>query len=375
MLNFKRGDRLLYLLFWFIQLCAVGLSLYSHQCGFLVTYDSVEYLAAAHSFRENSVLLGSDGTPFVYWPPLFPILLSFFDNPLDGLFWINMACQLLIGLAIFKLGTALLEAFAFRVVFMVSSLLSVHLIMATVFVWSDLIFVCFALWNFYFACRLIQNQTYWIFLLSTGFLMCLQRNAGIFWITPTCFWLFLNLPFNWKARTVFSSAAFLVMTSGFWYWNLSHPIQIMTGFNKLGIDTVLQLVNNLYLIGIALGKLYFPANGLVGFCLFVTILLASLYFLKEQFISRKPLQLLVLILITYSLCFMFYDHLDPNDLDRYFFPLVPIAYLFTWMATAIWNMRLPMQAQMITRGLVLIWLFYPIVRTINNALLWHNMSC
>src|SRR5688572_10399855 len=168
MLNFKRGDKSLYLLFWFIQLSAVGLSLYAHQCGFLVTPDSVEYLAAARSFRENSVLLGSDGTPFVYWPPLFPILLSFFDNPTDGLLWMNIVCQLLIGWAVFKLVITMLEGFVFRILFIAISILSVQLVMVSVFVWSVLIFIGLALWNLYFATTL-TGKTSWVLFLITGF--------------------------------------------------------------------------------------------------------------------------------------------------------------------------------------------------------------
>jgi hypothetical protein len=374
-INFKKGDKQFYLLFWFLQFCAVGLSSFAHACGFLVTADSIEYLAAAESFRENTQLLGSDGTPFVYWPPLFPLLLSLFENPLIGLFWINTFCQLLAGLIIYELATRELKNFTISIVFVMLGMFSVHLMMATVFVWSDLIFVCLALCNFYSTYKLLHNRTYWVLFLLSGFLMCLQRNAGIFWIAPTCAWLCWYLTYNLKKRIMISIAAFLVMTAGFWYWNFNHPRQITIGLNKLSMETGTQVMNNLYLIGIALGKLFSPITGAISFFIFVTISAASLYVLRVRLAYHKHLQLIGFIGIVYVLCLSLYDNLDSNDLDRYLLPLVPIILLFVGLALEDKSKQLSNQKQIIVRGLLILWMSYPLMRTISNVFLWHDMSC
>ena len=47
--------------------------------GAAVGFDSVHYLAAAENLAAGAGLQGFDGTPFVHWPPLFPLLLAPFE--------------------------------------------------------------------------------------------------------------------------------------------------------------------------------------------------------------------------------------------------------------------------------------------------------
>lgn len=52
--------------------------------GPVTTPDSAHYLAAARSFAESGRFLGYDGTPMVYWPPMYPAVLGVFDRILPG---------------------------------------------------------------------------------------------------------------------------------------------------------------------------------------------------------------------------------------------------------------------------------------------------
>src|SRR5688572_17596485 len=70
---------------------------YVTNCGLLLTYDSREYLSAANSFNEQGVFMGTDGTPYVFWPPLFPMILSLFADPQAAMVWINLVVSALIG--------------------------------------------------------------------------------------------------------------------------------------------------------------------------------------------------------------------------------------------------------------------------------------
>ena len=47
--------------------------------GAAVGFDAVYYLAAAENLAAGAGLRGFDGTPFVHWPPLFPMLLAPFE--------------------------------------------------------------------------------------------------------------------------------------------------------------------------------------------------------------------------------------------------------------------------------------------------------
>src|SRR5262249_7345252 len=48
----------------------------SARFGIGVTPDSIEYCAVAQSLADGQGLQGSNGTPYVTWPPLYPLLLS-----------------------------------------------------------------------------------------------------------------------------------------------------------------------------------------------------------------------------------------------------------------------------------------------------------
>lgn len=64
---------------WSVGLAAlVQLALFAYATGpgLAGTADSVHYLQAARSLREGGRLLHPDGSPYRYWPPLYPVLAA-----------------------------------------------------------------------------------------------------------------------------------------------------------------------------------------------------------------------------------------------------------------------------------------------------------
>ncbi|WP_460504197.1 hypothetical protein, partial [Hymenobacter agri] len=57
-------------------LVQLGLFAYCTAPGLAGTSDSRLYLYAAHMLRATSQLLHPDGSPYRYWPPLYPLLLA-----------------------------------------------------------------------------------------------------------------------------------------------------------------------------------------------------------------------------------------------------------------------------------------------------------
>lgn len=153
---------------------------YATAPGLAGTGDSGYYLHAADTLRETGHLLSPDGTPYRYWPPLFPVLLS--------------ACGSLAGVRILHgwclLGSLLLWSWLGRQLLPVRRALVLPILLAlgtpwllvSKFVWAESIFLLLfaayavALWQWL---RTAQWQ-WWGVLTVVGVLLPLQRTLGLF---------------------------------------------------------------------------------------------------------------------------------------------------------------------------------------------------
>src|SRR5688572_11016985 len=124
-----------------IIVLSLVIQFYVTNCGLLLTHDSLEYLSAAIGFREHGVLTGTDGTPYVFWPPLFPLILSFFKDAPTVMVWINLALSGCVGVLISRLGSRHLTDVRLRTAFLASWMLGIHQLLISVFLWSELIFL------------------------------------------------------------------------------------------------------------------------------------------------------------------------------------------------------------------------------------------
>ena len=73
-----------------LQLALFG---YATAPGLAGTGDSRYYLHAAQTLRDTGLLLNPDGTPYRYWPPLYPVLLRAAGS-LVGIRGLHGACLL-----------------------------------------------------------------------------------------------------------------------------------------------------------------------------------------------------------------------------------------------------------------------------------------
>ncbi|GAB2865323.1 hypothetical protein [Hymenobacter ruber] len=161
-------------------LLQLALFAYTTAPGLAGTGDSHYYLYAAHTLRETGHLLNPDGTPYRYWPPLFPLLLSVCSSLAD-LRLLHGVCLLGSLLLWSWLGRQLLPARRALVLPMLLAL-STPWLLVSKFVWAEsvflLLFAAYAvvLWQWL---RTAQWQ-WWGLLTAAGILMPLQRTLGLF---------------------------------------------------------------------------------------------------------------------------------------------------------------------------------------------------
>ena len=160
----------------------VQLALFSYATapGLAGTSDSRLYLHAAHSLRATGQLLHPDGTPYRYWPPLYPILLAAVGS-LAG-------ARLLHGVAL--LGSLLLWSWLGRQLLSAQRALLLPLLLALgtpgllvgKFVWAECVFILLV--AAYMATLLQWLRTArgeWAALATAaGVLLPLQRTLGLF---------------------------------------------------------------------------------------------------------------------------------------------------------------------------------------------------
>ncbi len=344
---------------------------YSRYCGFLFTSDSFQYLSAAHSFRASGVFLSPDGSHYAHWPPLYPVLLNLFADPIWSANVIHLLCKLVLSWLVYRLSMVYLTDNRTRAIFALSVLLGVHLLLISVFIWSELVFVTLALAMLYHHTQKPDRLlTGW--LLALGFLLCLQRNAGVFWIAGLATgWLLargLSLP-----RATQAAAFFLICTSGMWAWNSYNTWFVPAAFAFYQHPFFSAVPGNFMRAGTQLAAAFFPAppHALWGVLLAVLHLVALGVLWKFR---THALALPVWLAIVFCAGFVVLGPLDHYELDRYLciVPLLLYLPLLRGFEMACTRYALPPRVV----WLVLIVLTsYPLVRTAQNAHRWHQRSC
>jgi hypothetical protein len=354
---------------------SIILEFYGRACGFLLTSDSLQYLSASQSFSQNGKFLSPDGSYYSYWPPLFPIILSFFKQPQSALIWVNIVCKIILMIVLFKVANTFIKDSLFKIAFITASLLGVHVEMVSVFVWSELVFMMLIFLNWYFALQLKNHRGYFYGLLITGFLACLQRNAGLFWMCGVCSWFWLDTSLPLKIRIRQCAILFLVSTSGMWAWNIYNTFFIPADFNFYQHNFFADALPNLQVTLSALGKMILPINGIVAMVagiLFLVVLVINLG-LKTK--NDRGIQFSALALSFYFAGFLVMPRLDVFEMDRYLSVVTPLIYLFVYLLLEEKLQLSKLRTRIMVYILLLLWLSYPLTRTIKNVQSWHKRSC
>jgi hypothetical protein len=346
----------------------------TRTCGFILTPDSAHYLSAAASFRNDGVFLCPDGSAFTNWPPLYPMVLSIWESPLEVAPYLYTLFSFGIAFFIGFLATHFLKDRFVIAAYSMLVLLGTHFLLIHVFFWSELLFMLLLLGHTYIALTKSQSRYYFLMLSILGFFLCLQRNAGMYWVGGTMLWLLLYQPNRWIMQRVvkvgclgLASVSGLLFWHGYNYWFISkESFENRPFFSSLS--------ENISLISTSLGKWLLPVNGMVAVFLGVTLAAFLIWYWRTYFRGHTALTLLICCILLYTLGFLPIPRLDFHDMERYFAVVTPVVGIFVMMVVE-HGMRQYPRYVFVIRSLVLIFAIYVVARMLTNSTLWYAMAC
>jgi hypothetical protein len=153
-----------------------------------LTFDSVNYLYAGHSLAEEGELMRPFRTPFIEWPPLYPLLIgavSYLPGALlSNVFYFQiLVAALTVGLSC-NLARKLICNRTVFVTACLSLAFATPLILVNHFVWSESFFVFLIVLQIHLLGSYTQKpiKFLWVLLVLNGLLLCMQRQVGAFFV-------------------------------------------------------------------------------------------------------------------------------------------------------------------------------------------------
>ncbi|MFQ3575434.1 MAG: hypothetical protein SNJ77_03260 [Cytophagales bacterium] len=348
-------------------------------CGLVFTFDSYEYLASAKNFRENGSILRKDGTANTIWGPLFPMIIALTNLNPKTIQFINYAVLLTTISLTYNIAKKLVIKPIFFVAMIANVALHSSLHMNYSFLWSEPIFILLLMAHLSFLIKYLEQKSKYDLLISLifGFLMCLQRNAGIFLVMGSSIYLF----FFHKPKISFFYG--LVTSSGWLAWNIRNFLISKTefhpGVSEMAQGRILEKENVFeYLIDSA-SWLIPNINVWLSIPIFVVFWLTLTYILfkinKAEKSEATPL--LYFNLSTYWVFMQFVEDKRIDEVQRYNSVLIPIFYILLFIVIEklfeISNLKKSIRYIIISYVIALS--AYNAVRSLKNINEWHKNSC
>jgi len=353
---------------------SITLEVWVRKCGFLLTPDSYEYVSAAATFKASRLFIGTSGNYYTQWPPLFPVILALFEDPLAAMVWIQVICKIVLAAVVLSLANHFLKNVVIKIIFFSGVWLSVHMLMISVFLWSEIIFVTLFMIHLFACVNLNKKDMYYYVMLAAGILLCLQRNAGIFLVFSATVWMLMDsaLIVKRKIYKAVSYAGICTMTLLCWYY---YNIFFMVGsepFYKR--DFFAHTSYNIEYILITLSHLFVPLKGKIAVATGIVISIVFIIGCYQHFNATGTVKLLVLTIAIYTIGFLAIPNLNVHEMERFFAAILPV-FLILMMVFV--ERLIVIRSWWLTPGILFfsLWIAYSVVRTGKNALQWHEMSC
>ena len=310
--------------------------------------DSVNYIGAARNLAEGKGLVSFDGTPFIAWPPLYPIVLAIpsFIFHLDPLSTASTINAIIFGLTIYFSGLLFARylisspVYAFLGVTLV--LLSNVLQDLSTKVWSENLFILLTIISLLYLDKYMLKRTWSSLIILSITVGCayLSRFIGMSLIMSCSLTLILT-PWE-KVWTRFKAAIIFITIS-------SIPVAILFIRNYYIVGTPFgnrvhggpSLSENLGLLFSTLINWgYFPTKSIASkvFHLIIFVLIVGIFIkflnkstfakVKSRFVMLNPVTLFILIYLSFLLYTTSSFILDPISM-RFLSPVyIPITLLF-----------------------------------------------
>jgi len=340
--------------------------------------DSISYISASQSLLEGKGLRNYDGSLFIHWPPLYPLLISVFNLlKIDSQLAVRILNALTFGLIIFLSGKIFQETFrskALVTIGLICMVSSVSLLKTTVMAVTEPLFCLFILFYFITMNKYLKDRRL-VNLFAVSMIVglsCLQRYVGVTLILSGAVTIFL---FNEKGK-VFertkSSLSFVVLSSiplALWMVRNFIHTSMITGERTSAFRTLTQNVFDAINI-MTLWIVPDILNVYVRFGIFILICFGIAKYLcsREDRGKDYALKTVAILFIVYSLFIIISSSLVINDRmgDRYFSPMYFPAMLLILNGLDLFFIKCNKAGityvQKIAVCLLVIWLIYPLVR-------------
>jgi hypothetical protein len=347
-------------------------------------------LYAAKSLVSKGKLLNPDQSPYVAWTPLYPLLISW-GSSFWGLIWIKIlhSISLLVILRVFKkISLKIFFTQIFLYFFLVQVVFSPYLLLCSVFVWSEIIFIALLLVIIDRLFAGINKQKDFLALLLLLNLLCLQRNVGsliVLGVAVVCFYWYqyifkirLNILSIQNSYTPHLNGL-LVLLGGsiaFLIWQIRCELLFTqaTHFTQNIFDFPIQDV--LYWAVYRIGAWFIPLqfSWIIHLLILTAVVIFSIYFFYIRLSTINfEVKAITVIAGIYLIAFVLLLRNLEIDGDRYFSPIQLLLMLvISSFLENIYQHFKNRRWQIIFVCLCYLWLLYPIIRTIKNVLFWQQ---
>jgi hypothetical protein len=344
---------------------------YSANCQ---TPDSRIYLSVAGYIHQYGTFPPDSIIAYYHWGPLFPLILSLI-NPDNEISIRLLQYFALAGsfLCWFIIGYRFLQP-KIRLIYPLLICLTPSILASGVFIWSEAVFyLFFSLYCLGLVCLLnkAKGGRQWLWLAAlAGFFMCLQRNAGVFFLPGSVGFLGY---LAYKDRTNWKAVALLLLVSigGFLVWNYYALVSANRAAVAFELFPVITPWQNLARLGseLTIQLMPLPKHMVIG--LGFILVLAGILIYGSRYLNNS-LKLLLSLVIGYWAVWVAIPASD-SDIDRFLSPtILPFWLLLLTILQGIAD-RYAVSKKLIA-ALLSLWLLYPLARTVNNAILWHNCN-
>jgi hypothetical protein len=363
----------------FAGVCLYG---YATRCGLNLTDDSLEYLRHASFYCHDEGMIKSTFDQMSYWPPLFGLIIYLWKLvmgiPLELL---QLAFMLTNFFLLVTIGKRFVDNPAGRLIWLAVSFLGVSLIMVHVFLWSEPVFIAILLSlilvmdNFF-----VHKKIKWFLAgMMFSFLLCMQRNAGLFIIAALAFSILWYRPV--KKWLLYSVILFLTGIASFLIWNLSISINLQDHHQFLRHSYFSGYFANTLDFMMVISAWFLPR--LTGAYIRLIFILVIIIWVLWNDLSGmlhpgdyKPTVMLIVVCLFYIIGMSSIGRIDSWEAERYLSVIHPI-FMLIFIKYAVKKVKSKQTAafKWIAAFLIGIWISYSIARSGINVIHWHQRSC
>lgn len=347
--------------------------LLSTHCGLGLTSDSYLYIEGAEYFKGSLEGSMTDQPVFQAKPPLFSLFLSALPMlVLPFVYSILLVINLLI---LARVVFVVLSSGTWRTLAFIAVASFTPLVMVHVYLWTEPLFLVFL----YFAVFILVTSTgsslkksSTIILAFVAILMVLTRHVGLFFV----FGIFIAMSLDRSLGWINGLIVLIAGLGMFLIWNFAimsdgMADRVHTLSAPIAAGKFARFQNIEYYLGAASSWLLPNAiNKWVRILFFLVVSVG--FFLMVRSKGSKPgvVKIFLIISLTYYILMHISFLIVESSADRYLMPIYPLVAITVFSIFE--SLSIKVKWPII---IVLVWLIYPVSRTIKNSLFWKEKIC